>query len=119
MGLQLEEQQRVLCFDVSVTGLHPLEKQQTAMVEWTSKLRRKVFAWIDIQQLFFPVVELLRKKENEVQACKVGLQPVPGAKVHNIDLWLPSALKQRAGEASAEDGCTVEILACEYQLRVG
>ncbi|KAJ6517571.1 hypothetical protein DFH09DRAFT_940379 [Mycena vulgaris] len=119
MGLQLEEQQRVLRFDVSATGLHPSEKERTAMVERTSKLRRKVFAWIDIQRLFFPVVELLRKKEDEARARTAGSQPVPGVKVHDIDLWLPSALKRRAGGASAEDGCTVEILTCEYRLRVG
>ncbi|KAJ6547992.1 hypothetical protein DFH09DRAFT_926685 [Mycena vulgaris] len=119
MGLQLEEQQRVLRFDASATGLHPSEKERTAMVERTSKLRRKIFAWIDIQRLFFPVVELLRKKEDEARARTAGAQPVPGVKVHEIELWLPSALKRRAGGASAEDGCAVEILTCEYRLRVG
>ncbi|KAJ6518389.1 hypothetical protein DFH09DRAFT_1331989 [Mycena vulgaris] len=119
MGLQLEEQQRVLCFDASATGLHPSEKARTAMVERTSNLRRKIFAWIDIQRLFFPVAELLRKKADEARARTAGSQPVPGVKVHDIELWLPSDLKRRAGGASAEDGCTVEILTCEYRLRVG
>ncbi|KAJ6483057.1 hypothetical protein DFH09DRAFT_949912 [Mycena vulgaris] len=110
---------RVLRFDVSATRLHPSEKERTAMVERTSKLHLKVFAWIDIQRLFFPVVELLRKKEDEARARTAGSQPVPGVKVHDIELWLPSALKRRAGGASAENGCTVEILTCEYRLRVG
>ncbi|KAJ6532232.1 hypothetical protein DFH09DRAFT_1092897 [Mycena vulgaris] len=119
MGLQLEEQQRVLRFDMSGTGLHPTEKQRTAMVERTSKLRRKIFAWTDIQRLFFPIVETLRKKEDEGRARTAGSQPVPGVKVYEITLWLPSGLKRRAGGASTEDGCTVEILTCEYRLRVG
>ncbi|KAJ6487351.1 hypothetical protein DFH09DRAFT_1339464 [Mycena vulgaris] len=119
MGIQLEEQQRVLRFDMSGTGLHPTEKQRTAMVERTSKLRRKIFAWIDIQRLFFPIVETLRKIEDAARARTAGSQPVPGVKVHEITLWLPSGLKRRAGGASTEDGCTVEIMTCEYRLRVG
>ncbi|KAJ6499776.1 hypothetical protein DFH09DRAFT_1336417 [Mycena vulgaris] len=119
MGLQLEEQQRVLRFDMSGTGLHPTEKQRTAMVERTSKLRRKIFAWIDIQRLFFPIVETLRKIEDAERTRTAGSQPVPGVKVHEITLWLPSGLKRRAGGASAEDGCTMEIMTCEYRLRVG
>ncbi|KAJ7469422.1 hypothetical protein FB451DRAFT_1476206 [Mycena latifolia] len=80
MGLQLEDQQRVLRFDVSATGLHPTDKERTAMVERTSKLRRKIFAWMDIQKLFFPVVETLRKREDEERARIAALQAVPGVK---------------------------------------
>ncbi|KAJ6575718.1 hypothetical protein DFH09DRAFT_1260865 [Mycena vulgaris] len=80
MGLQLEEQQRVLRFDMSATGLHPSDQQRTAMVERTSKLRRKIFAWIDIQKMSFPIVETLRKLEDDARARTAGSQPVPGVK---------------------------------------
>ncbi|KAJ7719355.1 hypothetical protein DFH07DRAFT_972972 [Mycena maculata] len=55
MGLQLEDQQRVLAFDVVGTGLHPTDGQQRTMTERQSKLRWKVFAWIELQTSFFPV----------------------------------------------------------------
>ncbi|KAJ7116908.1 hypothetical protein C8R44DRAFT_879439 [Mycena epipterygia] len=118
MGLQLEEQQRVLRFDASATGLHPSERERTAMVERTSKLRRKIFAWMEIQEAFFPILPLVRKREDDARARTAGAQPVPGVKVHDISLWLPSAMKRRAG-ATSEDGCTQDILLCEYRLRVG
>ncbi|KAJ7457113.1 hypothetical protein FB451DRAFT_1047708 [Mycena latifolia] len=119
MGLQLEDQQRVLRFDVSATGLHPTDKERTAMVERTSKLRRKIFTWMDIQKLFFPVVETLRKREDEERARIAALQAVPSVKVYDIALWLLSALKRRQGGANPDDGCTTNILLCEYHLRVG
>ncbi|KAJ7763733.1 hypothetical protein B0H16DRAFT_1311081, partial [Mycena metata] len=56
MGLQLEEQQRTLCFDMAATGLHPTNDQRRAMVECTTKLRRKIFAWIEVQTKFFPAL---------------------------------------------------------------
>ncbi|KAJ7478021.1 hypothetical protein B0H11DRAFT_1726119 [Mycena galericulata] len=102
MGLQLEEQQY----------------ERTAMVERSSKLHRKIFAWIDIQTLFFPIVETLRKEEDTARARTAGSQPVPGLKVHEISLWLPSALKRRAGGAGSEDGCTEAVLTFEYRMRV-
>ncbi|KAJ7077653.1 hypothetical protein B0H15DRAFT_924930 [Mycena belliarum] len=119
MGLQLEEQQRVLRFDVAATGLHPTENQRTTMVERNSKMRRKIVAWMDIQRLFFPLVEALRKSEDEARAHTAGTQPVPGVKVHEMALWLPSALKRRAGGGGDGDGCTTEVLSCEYRMRVG
>ncbi|KAJ7094134.1 hypothetical protein C8R44DRAFT_645647, partial [Mycena epipterygia] len=119
MGLQLEEQQRVLRFDEATTGLHPSAKQRTALIERTSKLRRKIFTWAEIQKLFFPVVETLRKQEDDAQAHAAGSQPVPGLKVQELTLWLPSALKRRAGRGSDADGCTPDVLSCEYCLRVG
>lgn len=89
------------------------------MVERTTKLRCKIVAWADIQKLFFPVVERLRKLEDDARTRTAGSQPVPGVKVYDMTLWLPSALKQRAGGASADDGCSDDILMCEYRLRVG
>ncbi|KAJ7472830.1 hypothetical protein FB451DRAFT_1134413 [Mycena latifolia] len=119
MGIQLEEQQRVLRFDTSATGLHPTDKQRTAMVERTSKLCRKIFAWIDIQKLFFPIVERIRKSEDDARTHLAASQAVPGVKVYEIALWLPSSLKRRAGASHSENGCTTEVLHCEYRLRVG
>ncbi|KAJ6610580.1 hypothetical protein B0H10DRAFT_1883358 [Mycena sp. CBHHK59/15] len=117
MGLQLEEQQRTLGFDVAAVGLHPTDKQRTAMLERTSKLRRKIFAWIDIQILFFPHVTRVRDLEDESRARAAKTQPVPGVKVHEIALWLPSAISGRAG--SEDVPCNREVMNFEYRLRVG
>ncbi|KAJ7511255.1 hypothetical protein B0H11DRAFT_1700222, partial [Mycena galericulata] len=119
MGLQLEEQQRAIRFDMSATGLHPSERERTLMVERSGKLRRKIVAWMDIQKAFFPVVESLRQLEDLARARAARSQVVPGLKVYEMTLWLPSELKRRAGGAHGDDGCTHDILHCEYRMRVG
>ncbi|KAJ6600930.1 hypothetical protein B0H10DRAFT_1824120, partial [Mycena sp. CBHHK59/15] len=119
MGLQLEEQQRALGFDMAAVGLHPTDKQRTAMLERTSKLRRKIFAWMDIQVLFFPRFTRVRDLEDEVRACAAKTQPIPGVKVHEITLWLPSAISGQAGSSSEDVPCSREVCKFEYRLRVG
>ncbi|KAJ7713623.1 hypothetical protein B0H16DRAFT_1341291, partial [Mycena metata] len=117
MGLQLEEQQRTLCFDMAATGLHPTNDQRRAMVERTTKLRRKIFAWIEVQTKFFPALADRREQEDEARARAAASQVVPGVKVYDIALWLPSAL----GGLRRDDGqamCKPDVLGHEYQ-RVG
>ncbi|KAJ6563476.1 hypothetical protein B0H10DRAFT_2239446 [Mycena sp. CBHHK59/15] len=102
MGLQLEEQQRILAFDVAATGQHPTDGQRHAMIEWTSKLRRKIFAWIDVQIKFFPALTNIREREDAARAQVADSQPAPGIKVSDITLWLPSAIAAAPGPDAQE-----------------
>ncbi|KAJ7735303.1 hypothetical protein B0H14DRAFT_3516879 [Mycena olivaceomarginata] len=79
---RLEDQQRVLASDVASTGLHPTDRQRRAMVERTSKLRRKIVAWIDVQSRFFPGLK-------NISADRRGSVGSPSSEMM---LWLPSAI---------------------------
>ncbi|KAK7028741.1 hypothetical protein R3P38DRAFT_2937983 [Favolaschia claudopus] len=115
MGLQLEEQQRVLATDVAATGLHPSDGQRRAMMERTSKLRRKVSAWIDIQHRFFPGLANSRARDDELRAREAAGEPIPGVEVPRLKLWLPS---QVLGENNRDVVVKRSILQYEYRLRV-
>ncbi|KAJ7037089.1 hypothetical protein C8F04DRAFT_1180815 [Mycena alexandri] len=119
MGLQLEDHQRTLGFDTAATGLHPTTNQRRVMVERTSKLRRKIVAWMDIQHGFFPSVKVLRSKEDEARARIARTQPIPGLKVHELKLWLPSALMKLPGASGGMSTLQTEAVRYEYRLRVG
>ncbi|KAJ7733474.1 hypothetical protein B0H16DRAFT_1468065 [Mycena metata] len=119
MGLQLEEHQRTLGFDTAATGLHPTTNQRRAMVERTSKLRWKIVAWMDIQNGFFPSVKVLRSKEDEARARIARTQPIPGLKVHELKLWLPSALMKLPGVSRGMAMLQGESVQYKYSLRVG
>ncbi|KAJ7033047.1 hypothetical protein C8F04DRAFT_958139, partial [Mycena alexandri] len=120
MGLQLEEQQRTLRFDASAAGLHPTKDQSRTMVERTSKVRRKILAWIDIQRGFFPVVDSLREHEDHVRARVAKTQPIPGVQAYDIALWMPSAIAKAPGWARRQRSKLLDdALDHEYRLRVG
>ncbi|KAK7022540.1 hypothetical protein R3P38DRAFT_3539761 [Favolaschia claudopus] len=117
MGLQLEDQQRNLATDVAATGLHPTDGQRRAMTERTSKLRRKIAAWIDIQHHFFPALANSRAREDAIRSSQMAAgDAIPGVVVSSITLWLPSQIL-------AEDNRDVvvkrSVLTHEYRLRVG
>ncbi|KAJ7858216.1 hypothetical protein B0H14DRAFT_3447339 [Mycena olivaceomarginata] len=119
MGLQLEEQQRVLASDVAATGLHPTDGQRRAMMERTSKLRRKIVAWTDVQQKFFPALANIRAREDEARARVAEGQPVPGVTVSSIKLWLLSHVASAPAADAAEVMLKDTVLMHEYRLRVG
>ncbi|KAJ7279177.1 hypothetical protein C8J57DRAFT_1713062 [Mycena rebaudengoi] len=114
MGLQLEEQQRVLGWDTASTGLHPTDNQRTALVERTSKLRRKIMSWMEIQVQFFPQVSKLRDLEDAARARTSRTQPIQGVRVQDLALWLPSAIQRQPSET-----CAPDVLEYEYRMRVG
>ncbi|KAJ7714692.1 hypothetical protein DFH07DRAFT_762966, partial [Mycena maculata] len=116
MGLQLEDLQRVVAFDVRGTGLHPTDGQRRAMLERTSKLRRKIFAWIELQTKFFPGLKNVRELEDEARAQMEEVQTIPGLSASDIKLWLPSGI---AAKKIQDVGLTKEVLMHEYRLRVG
>jgi hypothetical protein len=135
MGLQLETQQyvltgsgqqftddyrrRVLASDVAGTGLHPTPGQRRTMIERTSKLQRKIFAWIEVQHRFFPALANIRACEDERRAHLANGMPIPGITVPNIVLWLPSAVCTAAGPDKLEIAVRASVFTMEYRLRVG
>ncbi|KAJ7722465.1 hypothetical protein B0H14DRAFT_2642150 [Mycena olivaceomarginata] len=128
MGLQLEDQQRVLASDVASTGLHPTDRQRRAMVERTSKLRRKTVAWIDVQSRFFPGLKNVRELEDEARAQISATDAVPGIAVSEMTLWRPSAIavarEDKDVVPAVRDGVREVSIGKttyehEYRLRVG
>ncbi|KAJ7214613.1 hypothetical protein C8J57DRAFT_1600815 [Mycena rebaudengoi] len=119
MGVQLEEQQQVLRADVASTGQHPTDDQRRVMVERTSKLRRKILAWVEIQTQHFLSVTQVREEEDRARIRAAKTQVIPGILVHEMMLWLPSALMNRAGATEEESGCRASVVEYEYRLRVG
>ncbi|KAK7007802.1 hypothetical protein R3P38DRAFT_3324954 [Favolaschia claudopus] len=114
MGLQLEQQQRILAADISSTGLHPTDGQRRAMTERTSKLRRKILAWIEVQTKFWPALANVREREDSERTRQS--EGVAGVKVSAITLWLPSAL--RASVGATDVVIQTSVLEMEYRLRV-
>ncbi|KAK7049165.1 CxC2 domain-containing protein [Favolaschia claudopus] len=110
MGLQLEELQRTLNFDMQRVGNHPTQDQQANMTERTNKLRRKILTWMDSQVLFMPHVALLRAEEDRARMKISATQTQPGIQVQHMSLWLPSALK---GSTQCED----DLYEYEFRLR--
>ncbi|KAJ7169278.1 hypothetical protein C8R43DRAFT_1085538 [Mycena crocata] len=120
MGLQLEEQQRTIHADIKATSAHPTSNQSRTMVERTSKLRRKILAWIEIQQGFFPVVDALRGREDTARARVARNQTRPGIQVYEMTLWLPSGIMKLPGAAHRVVSAILkEAQKHEYHLRVG
>ncbi|KAJ6613766.1 hypothetical protein B0H10DRAFT_2165228 [Mycena sp. CBHHK59/15] len=112
MGLQLEELQRTLAFDLAGVGNHPSTEQLTTMTERTNKLRRKLLSWMDIQLGFMPHVALLRAEEDRARRRIAATQPQPGIQVQHMALWLPSAIQGR-------EECDVALYEYEYRLHEG
>ncbi|KAJ7768991.1 hypothetical protein B0H16DRAFT_1716189 [Mycena metata] len=119
MGLQLEDQQRILVFDVAATGLHPTDGQRRAMIERSSKLHRKIVAWMDLQVKFFPGLGNVREMEDAERARLAETQPIPGVSVSDIKLWMPSAIAAAPGSVARDVPVEDEIHQHEYRLRIG
>jgi hypothetical protein len=89
------------------------------MVERSSKLRRKIFVWIDVQAKFFPGLENVREREDQVRAQASTAEAIPGIPVSEIKLWLPSTVAAEAGEVRREVPFDATTYHHEYRLWVG
>jgi hypothetical protein len=89
------------------------------MVERSSKLRRKIFAWIDVQAKFFPGLENVREREDRERAQASTAEATPGIPVSEIKLWLPSSVTGGAEEVRREVPVNATAYHHEYRLRVG
>ncbi|KAJ7814729.1 hypothetical protein B0H13DRAFT_2218818, partial [Mycena leptocephala] len=112
MGLQLEEQQRALATHVKHVGAHETVDQGRRRIERETKLRRKIDAWMGVQQLFIPEVALLREREDAARKRVAATQAMPGLRAQDMKLWLPSAIGRSAQ-------CDPELVEYEYMLRKG
>ncbi|KAJ7701065.1 hypothetical protein B0H16DRAFT_1748807 [Mycena metata] len=110
MGLQLEELQRTLGFDVGKVGNHPTAEQQTNLTERGNKLRRKLLTWMDAQVLIIPHVAVLRAEEDRARKRISATQVQPGVQVQQMALWLPSSINGRVV-------CDTELYDYEFRLR--
>ncbi|KAJ7775286.1 hypothetical protein B0H16DRAFT_1712863 [Mycena metata] len=110
MGLQLEELQRTLGFDVGKIGNHPTAEQQTNLTERGNKLRQKLLTWMDAQVLIIPHVAVLRAEEDRARKRISATQVQPGVQVQHMSLWLPSRISGRVP-------CDTELYDYEFRLR--
>ncbi|KAJ6556339.1 hypothetical protein B0H19DRAFT_947312 [Mycena capillaripes] len=112
MGLQLEAEQRALATHVKHVGAHETVDQGRRRIERETKLRRKIDAWMSVQELFIPEVKLLRERDDDARKRAAVTQVVPGLRAQDMKLWLPSAIGTRAQ-------CDESLRDYEYQLRKG
>ncbi|KAJ7715472.1 hypothetical protein B0H16DRAFT_1741913 [Mycena metata] len=110
MGLQLEELQRDLSFDINGIGNHPSADQKTNVTERGNKLRRKISTWMDAQVLFVPHVAVLRAEEDRARRRIAATQAQPGVQVQHMALWLPSSIRGRVE-------CAVDLYEHEFRLQ--
>ncbi|KAG1726114.1 hypothetical protein EDB19DRAFT_1897694 [Suillus lakei] len=94
-GLELEDQQRRLEFDAKVAGQHATDAQKGKLIQRVNALRRRIDTWARVQLLYMPGISHLRSPDDIATE----------AKVHNINLFLPSSLPHRweLREAQAYD----------------
>jgi hypothetical protein len=97
---------------VKNTGAHETVDQGRRRIERETKLRRKIDAWMAVQQLFIPEVVLLREREDAARKRVAATQAMPGLRAQDMKLWLPSAIGMRAE-------CDVGLREYEYDLRKG
>jgi septin family protein len=89
------------------------------MVERMSKLRRKIFTWVELQTSFFPGLQNVRQQEDEERARLAEGQAVPGISVSDLKLWLPSAIAAMEARAVRDISVPKAVHEHEYRLRVG
>lgn len=89
------------------------------MLERTSKLRRKIFAWIDLQTKFLPGLKNVRELEDEARARAAESSAVPGVSVSDVKLWFPSDIAAAPRELVLDVSVKAEVQRHEYRLRVG
>ena len=70
--------------NIAKLGAHATDLQKVKILERSNTLRRKIDAWITIQQLYIPAVALLRSQDDSAEVAPVAVQ--------DIKLYLPSTL---------------------------
>jgi hypothetical protein len=99
-GLELEEQQRRLQFDLSGSGLHPTDAQLAKVQERKNSLQRKIDNWCIVQTLYLPGLAMLRRTSSGPSEDRP----------QDIALWLPSAI-------SGKISCDTRLYSHEWDLR--
>ncbi|KAJ6536254.1 hypothetical protein B0H19DRAFT_1317890 [Mycena capillaripes] len=112
MGLQLEGEQRGLAAHMKNVSAHETVDQATTRIDRETKLRRKIDAWMTVQQLFIPCITLLREADDVARKRVAATQAMPGIRAQDMKLWLPSAIGKRID-------CDKSLQEYEYDLRKG
>ncbi|KAM6491179.1 hypothetical protein JOM56_013418 [Amanita muscaria] len=106
-GLQLEELRRRLHFDAkSINGSHATELQRVKISERLIRLRRRIEAWQEFQQLYMPAVAMLRARSDR----ELGSTPVSATDMDS-ELMLPSQVLPHVH-------CDARLIEIEWELRV-
>jgi hypothetical protein len=103
---------RTLATHVKHVGPHETVDQGRRRIERETKLRRKINAWMAVQQLFIPEVTLLREREDAARKRIAATQAMPGLRAQDMKLWLPSVIGRSVQ-------CDPELYEYEYMLRKG
>ncbi|KAK0436511.1 hypothetical protein EV421DRAFT_1892352 [Armillaria borealis] len=93
-GLQLEEAQVRLQYDIDALGPHSTDLQCTKVQAQENHISRKIEAWIDVQKVYMPRTTLLCTWDDDRRKVGAAVQP------SKIPLYLPStALRLNAIDA--------------------
>ncbi|KAJ7611090.1 hypothetical protein DFH06DRAFT_1016313 [Mycena polygramma] len=103
-GVQIEEQH--------AAGLHPTVDQRRIMFERCGKTRRKLIAWMQLQEQFMPEVAVLRSTAATERAKQSKTKPLEGELVQNMAVFMPSHL-------DGDVPCLRELQEFEFRLRQG
>ncbi|KAG2047663.1 hypothetical protein BDR06DRAFT_1029543 [Suillus hirtellus] len=98
-GLELEDQQRRLEFDAKVVGQHATDVQKGKLLQQVNALHQCIDTWGQVQLLYMCGISRLRSPDDIATE----------AKVHNINLFLPSSLPHRVP-------CDDRLLEHEWEL---
>ncbi|KAG2048882.1 hypothetical protein BDR06DRAFT_975718 [Suillus hirtellus] len=86
-GIELEDMQQRLKYDIANLLLHPTDKQREAIIHRTSTLQRHIDSWTHYQQLYMPIISMLcSSADMSASAPQAALRP------QDFPLYLPSAL---------------------------
>ncbi|KAJ7892462.1 hypothetical protein B0H13DRAFT_2340156 [Mycena leptocephala] len=108
-GLQLEEQQRTLGFDVAAPVC--IRRQSSARRCGAYQQAAATDRVMDRRPAsVFPASKALRDNDDVARARIARTQPVPGLQVHDIRLYLPSEMMKQPGAKHAMTPLQMEAL---------
>ncbi|KDR67025.1 hypothetical protein GALMADRAFT_106020 [Galerina marginata CBS 339.88] len=102
IGLSLEDEQYLLRREAQSLGTHTTDNQQAKLKLQSNASFRKIKSWIQIQQLYVPVLGLIRARESQ----KAETEPKP----QDIRLYLPSSMPRTTP-------CDDRLRNIEWELR--
>ncbi|KAG2051604.1 hypothetical protein BDR06DRAFT_1060927 [Suillus hirtellus] len=104
-GIELEDQQQRLKYDIANVSLHLTDKQREAITNRTNTLQRQIDLWISIQELYMPIVSALCLLVNSnASAMDAVLKP------QHCHLYLPSSIDTHLH-------CDQQLLQHEWELQ--
>jgi hypothetical protein len=87
-------------------GIHATDLQKAKILERSNSLRRKIDAWVSIQQLYIPAVAPLRTQDDSTEVAPLAVQ--------DIKLYLPSSLPRVTSGGTI---CNILFIRHEWDFR--